>query len=217
MRLRRHEGRYVHLTKPVTDSGNGPCITLDGNNITLNLDSHTIVGTGTDTCILVEGGSSTAHRNEAIVGGTTARPATLTNCDRGVNVNLTSGTTAKYLNIFAPVSFGVFANAARGMVLSTITVPLQKNDASGFYFEHGANNVVTHATVGNNGAEDSFYAFAETRRHVHVRRRHDHRPRRRRRRRRVPRIRVLAGHVFSTTARRTSSTGSTSTRRGSDR
>jgi hypothetical protein len=162
------------LTKSIKDSGDGSCITLDASNVTLNLNSHTITGSGSDACIDVEGGSSSAYSNEVIVGGTQAKPtrrnkhpkppkpATLTNCERGVNVNSTIGTKASYLTIVAPADFGVFANTAHRMTLSNIDVPLKANDASGFYLEHGAKNVVTHSTVGNNGAEDSFYALLET-------------------------------------------------------
>ena len=108
-----HAGTY-ELTQSVTDSGSGPCITLNGDHIKLYLDSHTITGTGTDTCVLVEGGGTRQNVNETVFGGTKPKPvkkgrkpkpikpATLTNCDDGLVVVKTSGTMASDLNIVSP-------------------------------------------------------------------------------------------------------------------
>jgi len=156
-------GTY-ELTKSLTDSGSGDCITLDANNVTLYLDGHTITGTGTDTCVYVEGGGTSLSTNETVIGGTKAKPtktATLTNCKYGLYVYWTSGTKASHLNIVSPTSDGVYEYYAGGMMLSNINVPLHANTAYGFYLEYGADNVVTKSTVDNNGSDYGFYAYYE--------------------------------------------------------
>jgi hypothetical protein len=155
-------GTY-RLAKSIPDSGDGPCITLNGKGIRLTLNSHTITGTGTDTCISVKGEASSRHADDVIVGGTKAKPAKLTGCARGLDIALTARTRARDLKIVGPTSFGVFASEARHMILSRITVVLHADDAAGgFHLEHGANNLVAFSTVYNNGAYDSFLAEAET-------------------------------------------------------
>ncbi|HUZ16079.1 MAG TPA: hypothetical protein VMU72_07840 [Gaiellaceae bacterium] len=155
-------GTY-ELTKNVTDSGS-TCITLNANNITLYLDGHTITGTGSDTCLYVEGGGTSLSTNETVIGGTKLKPtktATLTNCKDGLYVYWTSGTKASHLNIVAPMSYGVYEYYAGGMTLSNINVPLHSNTAYGFYLNYGADNVVTKSTVDNNGSDASFYVEYE--------------------------------------------------------
>ncbi len=160
-------GTY-ELTKSVTDSGSGNCITLDANNVTLYLDGHTITGTGTDTCVYVEGGTS-LYTNDVVIGGTSAKPtkakpaksATLTNCKNGLYVYWTSGTMASHLNIVSPTSYGVYEYYAGGMHLSNINVPLHSNTALGFYLSYGADNVVTKSTVDNNSSDEAFEAYYE--------------------------------------------------------
>jgi len=156
-------GTY-ELTKSVTDSGSGSCITLNGDSITLYLDGHTITGTGTDTCVYVEGGHTSLSTNETVIGGTKVKPtmtATLTNCKYGLYVDWTSGTMVSHLNIPSPTSYGVYAEYAGGMTLSNINVPLHANTAYGIYTEYGADNVVTKCTVDNNSSDTSFFAYEE--------------------------------------------------------
>lgn len=151
------------LARSVTDSGDGPCITLNGNKITLFLEAHTITGTGTDTCLDVEGDGSKRNTDELIVGGTAKRPANLTGCKRGLNVNFTARTHVRYLKIAASTSFAVFTSDARNMVLKDVNVRLAADAvAGGIHLEHGKNNLVTQSTVVNNSAYDAFFAEAET-------------------------------------------------------
>jgi hypothetical protein len=169
-------GTY-ELTKNLTDAGSGECITLNGSKITLYLDSHTITGTGTDTCIAVVGGASAEYVNDTIVGGTKpkppkkgtkakpakpAKPATLTNCDTGLAIVRTSGTMASNLKIVAPTGTGVASTTAGGMTLSQINVPMQSQTGSvGFAIVDGADNVVTKSTVDTNGTNEAFAAVGE--------------------------------------------------------
>jgi hypothetical protein len=156
-------GTY-ELTKNLTDSGSGSCITLNANNVTLYLDGHTITGTGTDTCIYVEGGGTSLSTNETVIGGTTLKPAktaTLTNCKTGLYVYWTSGTKASHLKIVSPTSYGVYEYYAGGMMLSNINVPLHSGSANGIYLSYGADNVVTKSTVDNNSSSTSFFAYEE--------------------------------------------------------
>ncbi len=158
-------GTY-ELTKSITDVGSGNCITLNGNNITLYLNAHTITGTGNDTCVFVEGAGTAESVNETIIGGTKAKPetsATLTNCGTGMVVYHTSGTKASNLKIVAPTSIGVVEEIAGGMTLSSISVPLPpaSTTADGFELVAGADNVVTKSTVDSNSSGSGFLAVTE--------------------------------------------------------
>lgn len=156
-------GTY-ELTKSLTDSGSGNCITLKGNSITLYLDGHTVTGTGSDTCIYVEGDPTNLSTNQTVIGGTKAKPttpATLTNCNDGLSVYGTSRTTASHLNVVAPVSYGVYGYETGGMQLSNVNVLLHSSSANGFYLKNGSDNLVTKSTVDNNSSSASFYAYEE--------------------------------------------------------
>lgn len=166
------------LTKSVTDSGSGPCITLNGDKITLYLDSHTITGTGTDACILVEGGGTGFNVNETVLGGTMPKvvkkkkrkakpkpmkPATLTNCGDGVVVARTSGTKVGYLNIVNPAEAGFVGILAGGMNASHIDVHVAAGvDSPGFVLSAGADNVVANSTVDYDGSQYAFHVVQET-------------------------------------------------------
>jgi hypothetical protein len=157
-------GTY-ELTQNVTDSGNGSCITLNGDNITLYLDGHTITGSGSDNCVYVEGGSTALNVNESVIGGTMAMPAmraTLTSCNVGVYVYWTSNTSLSSLTINSPDDEAVYAYYAAGMTASHIRIALNAGSAYGFYLEYGADNTVTQSTVKNNGSAAAVYAEYET-------------------------------------------------------
>lgn len=168
-------GTY-ELTQSVTDSGSGPCITVNGSNITLYLDSHTITGTATDTCILVQGGGPGMIVKDTIVGGKmitpgmkkkakkkASKPATLTNCQAGLVVVNTSTTMVSNLIIVAPTSVGVVAEVTAGATFSHINVPLHAaNSSPGFILEGGADNVVMNSTVNYDGTSDAFLVEEET-------------------------------------------------------
>jgi len=166
-----HKAGTYELTQSVADSGSGACITITANNVTLYLDSHTITGTGSDTCLVVDGVSGMSVK-DTVVGGKmpkpgaktkSMKPATLTNCHTGLAVTLTSGATASYLNMVAPTSTGVFEESATGANLSHITVPMHLgNSGAGFVLEGGADNSVTNSTVNYDGSNDAFIAVEET-------------------------------------------------------
>ena len=151
------------LTKNITDSGSGTCITLHASNVTLYLDGHTITGTGSDICIYSEGGSSVLSK-QSIIGGTVKKPtkvATLTGCEYGLYVYWTAGTMASYLNIVSPTNDGVYEDYSSGMMLSHIGVPLHSNTADGFDLNYGANNTVTKSVVDNNSSDYGFFSEYE--------------------------------------------------------
>ena len=168
-------GTY-ELTKSIADSGSGTCIVLVGSNITLYLDSHTITGTGTDTCLVVASGGSSTSVKDTVIGGTmpkpvakkgtkpkAAKPATLSNCHTGLAVAGTSGTTASNLTIVAPANTGVVAEFASGANFNNINVPMHAaNSGVGFVLEAGADNVVTNSTVNYDGSQYGFIAADET-------------------------------------------------------
>jgi len=157
-------GTY-ELTKSLTASGSGTCITLRGDNISLYLDGHTITGTATDTCVWVDVANGYQSVNDSVVGGTTAKPtltATLTNCAIGLYVYYTSGTTASHLKIESPTAEGVFEEHSTGTTLSNISVPMQTSAAYGFFLTNGADNVVTKSTVDNNSTAESYLVEYET-------------------------------------------------------
>jgi len=160
-------GTY-ELTKSLTDVGTGYCITLEGNNITLYLDGHTITGTGGDTCVYITGLSNTETVNNTVVGGMMAtkkraKPmsATLKNCEYGLYSSFTSGAMVSNLNIVSPTGYGVYADYDGGMTLSHVNVALHGNKAYGMYFEYGSNNLITKSSVDNNSNDESFYAYEE--------------------------------------------------------
>jgi len=158
-----HAAGMYELTSNVTDAGSGVCIELSANDITLNLDGHTITGTGTDTCIGVQAPGTLV--NDSIVGGTKKKPtmtATLTGCGLGVVSVGTSGMSASHLKIVAPATVGVDAQYAGGANLNNINVPLQSNSAPGILLQSGADNIVTKSMVDNNGTAASFLAISET-------------------------------------------------------
>jgi hypothetical protein len=169
-----HTAGTYELTKSITDSGSGTCISVTANNVTLYLDSHTITGTGTDACVVVAGGPNGNAVKDTVIGGTmpkpktkpkASKPATLTNCETGLVFAVTSGATASNLNIVAPASSGAGAIVAEseGASLSHITVPLHAgNSAVGFILEEGADNAVMNSTVHYNGAHDGFEVEMET-------------------------------------------------------
>lgn len=150
------------LTKSITDSGS-TCITISGNDVTLNLNGHTITGDGTDTCIYVEDGSSYQGVNDHVVGGAKKTMATLKSCKYGLYVFYAIGTTATNLTIDTPATDGVYEEDSAGMQLSNINVPLHSSSANGMYLVDGANNSVTHCTVDNNNTGSSFYLYYEVR------------------------------------------------------
>ena len=163
-------GTY-ELTQSVTDAGSA-CITITASHVTLYLDSHTITGTGTDTCILVAGGPG-AVVADTVFGGKMTKPGTktkpkptpakLTNCGTGVALLSTSGATAGYLTIGAPHNTGVLAEEAVGASVSHISVPMHAaNSADGLAFEGGADNTVTDSTVNYDGSNDGFFVLDET-------------------------------------------------------
>ncbi len=168
-------GTY-ELTKSVTDSGNGPCITLSGDNITLYLDSHTITGTGSDVCFMVQGGGTAFNVNETIDGGSMpkptaktpkkakpVKPAKLTGCGLGLEVIRTSRTTVGNLNMVSPVNAGVVAILAAGMNLSHITAAMGTAiNAPGFVLQAGGGNVVSDSTVDYDGNQSAFAVGQET-------------------------------------------------------
>ena len=169
-----HKSGIYELTKSVADSGSGTCITIAADNATLYLDSHTITGTGTDACIVVTGSAASAVK-DTIVGGKmskpgakkpkASKPATLTNCETGLVVALTSGTTASNLNIVAPSSAGagVVAEFAEGATFSHINIPMHAGNSSiGFILEGGGDNVVTNSTVNYDGTKEAFLVEQET-------------------------------------------------------
>jgi hypothetical protein len=166
-------GTY-ELTKNLTDAGSGSCIALTGSKITLYLDSHTITGTGTDTCVAVASGGPAEIVNDTVVGGAKpepakkgkkakpAKPATLTNCETGLVVARTSGTMANNLKIVAPTHTGVASSIDAGIKLTQINVPMQGQTTSvGFEVVGGADNVVTKSTVDTNGIAEAFVAVNE--------------------------------------------------------
>jgi hypothetical protein len=156
-------GTY-ELTKSLTDAGSGTCILLAGNSITLYLDSHTITGTGTDTCVGVEASGTSLITKDTVIGGTKAKPsksATLSACRYGLYVDWTAGTMASYLNIPSPTSEGVFAEYAGGMMLSNINIPVHSASSYGMYLEYGADNVVTKSKVTCGNSCDGFLAYYE--------------------------------------------------------
>jgi hypothetical protein len=158
-------GTY-ELTQNVTDSGSGPCITLNGNKITLYLDAHTITGTGTDECILVEGGGTAESVNETVIGGTVKKPkktATLTHCETGLLILRTSGGKASNLKIVAPTNAGVVEDLSGGTLLTNMCVYLgASSTASGVILAAGSDNVVTKSMVDSNTSNEGFLASAET-------------------------------------------------------
>ncbi len=157
-------GTY-ELTQNVVDAGSGPCITLNGDHITLYLDSYTITGTGTDVCLLVGGLGSAENIGETIVGGTVkkpARPATLSSCHAGIEITRTSGTMISHINISSPAGDGVLETLAGGMTLSNINVQMHAvTTAIGIFVEAGSDNTVTKSLVNTNGTAVGIVAESE--------------------------------------------------------
>lgn len=147
-------GTY-ELTKNITDSGVGTCIGINADNVTLDLNGHTITGTGSDTCVYVEYGN-TSHVNDTVVGGAKKTMATLKDCKDGLYVYYSVGTHASNLKIDSPTSYGVYEEDSAGTVLTNISVALHGNSADGFYLEDGARNTITGCTVDNNSSSTSF-------------------------------------------------------------
>jgi hypothetical protein len=141
------------------DSGSGDCITVEANHVTLNLNSHTITGTGTDTCIYVEDTSNGYDSvGDSVIGGAKGSPrATLRHCEYGLYVYLTSGTTASRINIDNP-SYGVYEDYAAGSNLSQITVYAPSGVNYGFYLYAGSGNTVSQSVV-NSDLTSSEYGF----------------------------------------------------------
>lgn len=154
-------GTY-ELTKNVTDSG-GVCIELNGDNIKLYLDSHTITGDGTDDCIDATGNSNSVTLNNTVVGGSTKKPskaATLTGCGYGVVFYFISGGSASYLNIDSPATnyAAAYVENDAAVTMSHINAKLGAGkNAYGIELSDGASNTVTNCTVDNNGTFASFY------------------------------------------------------------
>jgi hypothetical protein len=161
-------GTY-NVTANLTDSGSGACIWIAANGVTLNLNGHTIQGTGTDTCIGVEdqsassfaSGPSRSVKNDVINGGA----GHLNGCDYGLYTYYSTRTSASDLTI-APNSgtetAGVYEYYSVSNVYQNITVKDGSNDVDGFKLEYGSGNHVLGSTVTSTGGPDFFYVYYET-------------------------------------------------------
>ena len=87
--------------------------------------------------------------------------ATLSDCEWGVYVYYTSLTSASYLKIESPTSYGVYEEYSAAMTLSNIDVPLHTASAYGIEGEYGAGNVITKSTVDTNSSDSSFDFYEE--------------------------------------------------------
>jgi parallel beta-helix repeat protein len=152
------------VTTNLTDSGSGPCIEITANNVTVNLNSHTITGTGTDTCIEMYYNTRTNYETsgDSVIGGAKGSPrANLQGCGYGLYVYFTSGATASRINIHRPTSYGIEEEYAAGANLSQITVYAPSGSAYGFYGYGGAGNTLSHVSVDMNNSEYGFYTEYE--------------------------------------------------------
>jgi hypothetical protein len=140
-------GTY-NVTRNLYDTGSGDCILVEADNVTLNLNSHTITGTGSDTCVYVSD-TTTGYDSvgDSVVGGQAGSPrATFRHCYYGLYLYYTSGATASRINIANP-TYGVYGEYAIAANVSQINVTATDGVSEGFYFEYGGGNTVSQSAV----------------------------------------------------------------------
>jgi hypothetical protein len=149
-------GTY-NVNANLVDSGSS-CIWIAGDGITVNLNGHTITGTGSDYCLYVEDASyARTVRNDRINGG----KGNLTGCGYGLYLDYASGTTVRHVTITRPVDDGVYEGYSIDGSYTGLHVVDQSGSADGFYMYGGTGDHVLDSTVTSSGHPDSFYAYYE--------------------------------------------------------
>jgi hypothetical protein len=153
-------GTY-NVTANLTDAGSY-CIWIAGDDVTVNLNGHTITGTGSDDCIAVEDQSATSPASDnptrSIMDDTiNGAKGRLTDCGNALYSDYSSRTVASNLTIATPDSDGVVEDYSTDNTYSNVNVADGSSSTKGYYMYGGSANHITGSAVASTGSPDSFY------------------------------------------------------------
>ncbi|HVN91908.1 MAG TPA: right-handed parallel beta-helix repeat-containing protein [Candidatus Binataceae bacterium] len=163
---------YYKVTKTLTFQGSGACLVIAADNVTLNIDGHSLKSSGGGTGISITGANAFVDFNDGTVtgfaigieddgsGAVVQNFTSNNNTDTGIYVNGASGSTFGGFGANNNTNHGIHLRRANNNILHNMA--LKDNGSFGLWAELSSNNVINNFVANNNGIAGVYFGCSSS-------------------------------------------------------